>query len=76
MTQVYLGVLAIATAALVAWLLERWAAPGAVLLLHDTMPLNTRTAASERSTGFYTGDGQIVPDLCFDTVSFWSVAEL
>lgn len=37
--------------------LERWAAPGAVVLLHDTMPLNTRTAASERSTGFYTGDG-------------------
>lgn len=44
--------------------LERWAAPGAVVVLHDTLPLNTRTAASSRSTSFYTGDGwKLVPCL-------------
>ncbi|WP_018411627.1 class I SAM-dependent methyltransferase [Methyloversatilis thermotolerans] len=55
---------------------ERHAAPGAVLLLHDTLPLNALTAGRERRTGFYTGDGwKIVPclrglrpDLCIMTV--------
>lgn len=43
---------------------ERYAAPGAVLLLHDTLPLDALTAARERRTGFYTGDGwKIVPCL-------------
>lgn len=43
---------------------ERHAAPGAVLLLHDTLPLTATTAARERRTGFYTGDGwKIVPCL-------------
>ncbi len=35
---------------------ERHAAPGAVLLLHDTVPLTTATATREHRTGFYTGD--------------------
>jgi hypothetical protein len=44
--------------------IERHAAPGAVVLLHDTLPLNALTAARERRTGFYTGDGwKIVPCL-------------
>ena len=43
---------------------ERHAPPGAVVLLHDTLPLNALTAARERRTGFYTGDGwKIVPCL-------------
>lgn len=43
---------------------ERHAAPGAVMLVHDTLPLNALTAARERRTGFYTGDGwKIVPCL-------------
>ncbi|MGE0497856.1 MAG: class I SAM-dependent methyltransferase [Ramlibacter sp.] len=37
--------------------LERWAAPGAVMVLHDTLPLTDRTATEERQSGFYTGDG-------------------
>jgi predicted O-methyltransferase YrrM len=37
--------------------LERWAAPGALLVLHDTLPLDPATAAPVRRTGFYTGDG-------------------
>jgi hypothetical protein len=44
--------------------IERHAAPGAVVLLHDTLPLTAATAARERRTGFYTGDGwKIVPCL-------------
>lgn len=44
--------------------LERWAAPGALVVLHDTLPLNTLTAASSRRTSFYTGDGwKLVPCL-------------
>jgi hypothetical protein len=44
--------------------LERWAAPGAVVLLHDTLPLTSTTATRERRTGFYSGDGwKIVPCL-------------
>ncbi|MEP6824224.1 MAG: class I SAM-dependent methyltransferase [Ramlibacter sp.] len=44
--------------------LEAWAAPGAVVALHDTLPLTVLTAASERRSGFYTGDGwKIVPCL-------------
>ncbi len=43
---------------------ERHAAPGAVLLLHDTVPLTAATASREHRTGFYTGDGwKIVPCL-------------
>lgn len=37
--------------------LERWAAPGALVVLHDTLPLNSRTAAPTRGTSFYSGDG-------------------
>lgn len=36
---------------------ERLAAPGAVLLLHDTVPLTAETAGREQRTGFHTGDG-------------------
>lgn len=44
--------------------LERWAAPGALVVLHDTLPLDTLTAASARSTSFYSGDGwKLVPCL-------------
>lgn len=43
---------------------ERHAAPGAVLLLHDTLPLNVTTASREHRTGFYTADGwKLVPCL-------------
>ncbi|RYF39625.1 MAG: class I SAM-dependent methyltransferase, partial [Comamonadaceae bacterium] len=43
---------------------ESWAAPGALVVLHDTLPLTTLTAARERQSGFYTGDGwKIVPCL-------------
>ena len=43
---------------------ERLAAPGAVLLLHDTVPLTADTAGREQRTGFHTGDGwKIVPCL-------------
>lgn len=44
--------------------LERWAAPGALAVLHDTLPLNTLTSDSTRSTSFYSGDGwKLVPCL-------------
>ncbi len=44
--------------------LEKWAAPGAVVVLHDTLPLTTVTASAERQSGFYTGDGwKLVPCL-------------
>jgi hypothetical protein len=44
--------------------LEKWAAPGAVVVLHDTLPLTTVTASTERQSGFYTGDGwKLVPCL-------------
>lgn len=44
--------------------LERWAAPGALVVLHDTLPLNTLTAAGARRTSFYSGDGwKLVPCL-------------
>jgi predicted O-methyltransferase YrrM len=43
---------------------ERYAAAGAVLLLHDTVPLDCATATREHRTGFYTGDAwKIVPCL-------------
>ncbi|APW44330.1 class I SAM-dependent methyltransferase [Rhodoferax saidenbachensis] len=43
---------------------ERYAAPRSVILLHDTLPLNSATATHEHRTGFYTGDGwKIVPCL-------------
>ena len=44
--------------------LERWAAPGALIVLHDTLPLTALTASPSRQSGFYTGDGwKIVPCL-------------
>lgn len=44
--------------------LAAWAAPGALVVLHDTLPLNVLTAARERRSGFYTGDGwKILPCL-------------
>lgn len=44
--------------------LEPWAAPGALLVLHDTLPLTALTASPARQSGFYTGDGwKIVPCL-------------
>lgn len=44
--------------------LEAWAAPGALVVLHDTLPLTALTAGRERCSGFYTGDGwKIVPCL-------------
>jgi len=43
---------------------EALAAPGAVLLLHDTVPLTADTAGREHRTGFHTGDAwKIVPCL-------------
>lgn len=43
---------------------ERLAAPGAVVLIHDTVPLTAATASRSRHTGFYTADGwKIVPCL-------------
>lgn len=44
--------------------LEPHGAPGAVVLLHDTLPLTESTSTSVRSTGFYSGDTwKIVPCL-------------
>jgi len=44
--------------------LEPWAAPGALIVLHDTLPLTALTASPTRQSGFYTGDGwKIVPCL-------------
>jgi predicted O-methyltransferase YrrM len=44
--------------------LERWAAPGALVVLHDTLPLNALTACASRQTSFYSGDGwKLVPCL-------------
>lgn len=44
--------------------LEQWAAPEAVLLMHDTIPLTSATSTSQRQTGFYSGDAwKIVPCL-------------
>lgn len=44
--------------------LERHAAPGAVVLLHDTLPLTESTSGGERHTGFYSGDAwKVVPCL-------------
>lgn len=44
--------------------LEARMAPGGVIALHDTWPLNAHTASPVRRTGFYTGDGwKLVPCL-------------
>ncbi|MFZ1608911.1 class I SAM-dependent methyltransferase [Candidatus Aalborgicola defluviihabitans] len=44
--------------------LEKWAAPSALVVLHDTLPLTNVTATAERQSGFYTGDGwKLVPCL-------------
>lgn len=44
--------------------LEAWAAPGALMVLHDTLPLTQVTASPDRQSGFYTGDAwKIVPCL-------------
>jgi predicted O-methyltransferase YrrM len=44
--------------------LEAWSAPGALVVLHDTLPLTALTAAHEQHSGFYTGDAwKMVPCL-------------
>ena len=44
--------------------LERFAAPGAVIALHDMLPLTAAAASPQRQTAFYTGDGwKIIPCL-------------
>lgn len=44
--------------------LQAWAAPGALVVMHDTLPLSELTATQERQTGFYSGDGyKLVPCL-------------
>ncbi|MBC7729582.1 MAG: class I SAM-dependent methyltransferase [Microbacteriaceae bacterium] len=44
--------------------LEAFAAPGALLVLHDTLPLTPLTAATQRHSGFYSGDGwKLIPCL-------------
>ena len=44
--------------------LEARMAPDGVIALHDTWPLDARTAAGTRLTGFYSGDGwKLVPCL-------------
>lgn len=44
--------------------LEARMAPDGVIALHDTWPLDARTAGSTRLTGFYSGDGwKLVPCL-------------
>ncbi|HET8673834.1 MAG TPA: class I SAM-dependent methyltransferase [Thermoleophilaceae bacterium] len=35
---------------------ERYSAPGTVVLLHDCLPLDEATASRERTTDFYSGD--------------------
>ncbi|MGC2857432.1 class I SAM-dependent methyltransferase [Novispirillum sp. DQ9] len=43
---------------------EAHMAPGGVIALHDTWPLNPGTATETRRTGFYTGDGwKLIPCL-------------
>jgi hypothetical protein len=45
--------------------LEALAAPGAVIAVHDTLPLDALTAGPDRRTGFYSGDGwKLGPCLC------------
>ena len=36
--------------------LETWAGPGALILIHDCLPLDDVTSARERTTQFYSGD--------------------
>ena len=36
--------------------LERYAAPDAVIVLHDTLPLDAATASADRATTFWSGD--------------------
>lgn len=44
--------------------LERYANPGTVVLLHDTLPLTESTSGGARHTGFYSGDAwKVVPCL-------------
>jgi predicted O-methyltransferase YrrM len=44
--------------------LEALAAPGSLLVLHDTLPLTALTAATQRNSGFYCGDGwKLIPCL-------------
>ena len=38
------------------WNLEGYAAPGGVIAIHDTIPLDAETSARTRTTEFYTGD--------------------
>lgn len=56
--------------------LERWAGRGALILIHDCLPLDDVTSARERTTQFYSGDTwkviaaltQYRPDLRIATV--------
>lgn len=44
--------------------LERYAGPESVIAIHDTLPLDEKTAAGRRRTEFYTGDvWKIIPFL-------------
>jgi len=44
--------------------LERYIAPGGLIAIHDTMPLDRRTSSRSRTTEFHTGDvWKIVPFL-------------
>jgi hypothetical protein len=57
--------------------IERVAAPGSTVLLHDCYPLNRRTAERERSTVFWSGDcwrlipalKKYRPDLAVNTIA-------
>ncbi len=57
--------------------LERHAGAGAVIVMHDTLPLDAATSARVRDTTFYSGDAwkavavlmDLRPDLRFDTIS-------
>ncbi len=44
--------------------LEKFAGPDSVILIHDCLPVNSRVAARDRSTAFWTGDvWKIIPCL-------------
>ncbi|RVT98682.1 glycosyltransferase [Rhodovarius crocodyli] len=57
--------------------LERHAAPGGVIVLHDTLPLDEATSTVPRRTTFYSGDGwrllavlrELRPELGVDTIA-------
>jgi predicted O-methyltransferase YrrM len=57
--------------------LERYAAPGAVIVMHDTLPLDSATATPDRITTFWSGDAwkavavllELRPHLRIDTIA-------